>query len=105
MDGVAGSARGGGGDEAEQRRSEKRARKRAAREAKRRKQEEALQGKPCDLCGAMCAKLFRCQIDASGRWRFVCPDCWPSVSGGVTDGNVATHPHYRYGGTWKLFKR
>ena len=49
--------------------------------------------------------LYRCRIDASRAWRFVCPACWPSVSGGVTDGNPATHPWYTYGGTWKHFKR
>ena len=49
--------------------------------------------------------LYRCRIDASRAWRFVCPACWPGVSGGVTDGNRATHPWYAYGGTWKYFKR
>jgi hypothetical protein len=61
--------------------------------------------KPCDLCSKRCPLLYRCQIDASRAWRFVCPACWPRVSGGVTDGNKETHPYYRYGGTWKYFKR
>ena len=61
--------------------------------------------KACDLCAKRQPLLYRCQIDATRAWKFTCPSCWPSVSGGVADGNRATHPHYRYGGTWKYFKR
>ncbi len=61
--------------------------------------------KACDLCAKRQPLLYRCQIDATRAWRFVCPSCWPAVSGGITDGNKETHPHYRYGGTWKYFKR
>jgi hypothetical protein len=61
--------------------------------------------KACDLCAARQPLLYRCQIDATRAWKFCCPSCWPSVSGGIADGNRETHPHYRYGGTWKFFKR
>jgi hypothetical protein len=61
--------------------------------------------KACDLCAKRQPLLYRCQIDATRAWKFCCPSCWPSVSGGITDGNKETHPHYRYGGTWKYFKR
>ena len=44
--------------------------------------------------------LIRCQTDASQVWSLVCDQCWPGVSGGVTDGDLA-HPHYRYGGLWR----
>ena len=30
----------------------------------------------------------------------VCGRCWPTVSGGVPDGD-ADHPHYQYGGLWR----
>ena len=61
--------------------------------------------KACDLCAQRQPLLYRCQIDATRAWKFACPSCWPSVSGGIADGNRETHPHYRYGGTWKYFKR
>ena len=61
--------------------------------------------KECDLCTKRQPLLYRCQIDATRAWKFVCPSCWPGVSGGIADGNRETHPHYRYGGTWKYFKR
>lgn len=61
--------------------------------------------KACDLCAVRQPLLYRCTTDATRAWRFVCPACWPRVSGGVADGNRETHPHYRYGGTWKYFKR
>lgn len=61
--------------------------------------------KACDLCATRQPLLYRCQIDATRAWRFVCPSCWPGVSGGIADGNKETHAHYRYGGTWKFFKR
>lgn len=56
--------------------------------------------KPCDLCSKKVDLLIRCQTDASGVFRMVCGKCWPSVSGGVVDGD-AEHPFYRYGGLWK----
>lgn len=31
----------------------------------------------------------------------VCGKCWPSVSGGVPDGDSSKFPHYQYGGLWK----
>jgi hypothetical protein len=61
--------------------------------------------KACDLCTKRQPLLYRCQIDATRAWKFACPSCWPGVSGGIADGNRETHPHYRYGGTWKYFKR
>jgi hypothetical protein len=61
--------------------------------------------KRCDVCGTERELLYRCTIDSSQAWRFVCAGaCWDSVSGGVADGDAA-HPHYRYGGTWKVLKR
>jgi len=57
--------------------------------------------KPCDVCSKEVDMLIRCTIDATQQYRMVCGTCWPSVSGGVTDGNPHTHPHYNYGGVWK----
>lgn len=56
--------------------------------------------KECSLCIKPVDVLIRCQIDASMKWKMVCNDCWPSVSGGVADGD-ASHPHYKYGGLWR----
>lgn len=56
--------------------------------------------KQCDKCRVFVDKLIRCRIDASRQWRMICDGCWPSVSGGVTDGDDA-HPYYQYGGLWK----
>lgn len=56
--------------------------------------------KKCDLCARGVDLLVRCQIDETLKWKLVCGPCWPSVSGGVVDGDAA-HPHYRYGGLWK----
>lgn len=56
--------------------------------------------KPCDLCSTAVDVLIRCRTDASQVWSLVCDQCWPRVSGGVTDGDLA-HPHYRYGGLWR----
>eukprot|EP00297_Palpitomonas_bilix_P020965 CAMPEP_0113874444 /NCGR_PEP_ID=MMETSP0780_2-20120614/4337_1 /TAXON_ID=652834 /ORGANISM="Palpitomonas bilix" /LENGTH=56 /DNA_ID=CAMNT_0000860217 /DNA_START=104 /DNA_END=271 /DNA_ORIENTATION=+ /assembly_acc=CAM_ASM_000599 len=55
--------------------------------------------KICDLCKEAKDLLYRCRIDKTKKWHFVCKKCWPSVSGGVVDGD-AQHPHYQYGGTW-----
>jgi hypothetical protein len=60
--------------------------------------------RPCHLCAGAHPLLVRCRMDASGAWRFVCGRCWVTVSGGGTDGDAA-HPHYRYGGEWRAFKR
>ncbi|MEW5302153.1 MAG: hypothetical protein WDW36_004961 [Sanguina aurantia] len=60
--------------------------------------------KECDLCSTERDILFRCTVDESQAWKMVCKRCWPGVSGGVSDGDAA-HPHYKYGGTWKLHKR
>ena len=57
--------------------------------------------KSCDLCDKSVDMLIRCTIDATQQYQMVCGTCWPSVSGGVTDGNPHTHPHYNYGGVWK----
>merc|ERR1711865_1225384 len=57
--------------------------------------------KPCDVCSKEVDMLIRCTMDATQQYRMVCGKCWPSVSGGVTDGNPHTHPHYNYGGVWK----
>ncbi|MEM1279534.1 MAG: hypothetical protein AAF827_01695 [Cyanobacteria bacterium P01_D01_bin.6] len=53
--------------------------------------------KHCDRCQTQATVLYRVQIDASGRWQFVCDACWPIVQ---TD-----NPNYVYGGTWKARKR
>lgn len=60
--------------------------------------------KACDLCSTERDILFRCMIDETKAWKMVCKRCWPGVSGGISDGDAA-HPHYHYGGTWKLHKR
>jgi len=57
--------------------------------------------KQCDLCDKSVDMLIRCTMDVTQQYRMVCGKCWPSVSGGVTDGNLQTHPHYHYGGVWK----
>jgi len=57
--------------------------------------------KPCDVCERSVNQLIRCQTDATKIWRMVCTKCWPSVSGGVVDGDLTRFPHYRYGGLWK----
>ena len=56
--------------------------------------------KPCSICAQPRNVLIRCQIDDTGRWKFVCPDtCWQGVSGGA---DAEQNPSfYRYGGTWK----
>lgn len=56
--------------------------------------------KRCDKCRVFADQLIRCRVDASRQWRMICDACWPSVSGGVTDGDDA-HPYYQYGGLWK----
>jgi hypothetical protein len=53
--------------------------------------------KQCDRCQTVATVLYRVQLDASERWQFVCPDCWPQVQ--------QDNPHYTYGGTWKARKR
>lgn len=87
-------------------REDRKAAKSAAKAATREKRDAGgIALKRCDLCGVERELLYRCTVDASQAWRFVCAGaCWNSVSGGVTDGDAA-HPAYRYGGTWKLFKR
>ena len=87
-------------------REDRKAAKAAAKAATRAKRDAGgIALKRCDLCGHERALLYRCTVDASQAWRFVCAGaCWDSVSGGVADG-APSHPHYRYGGTWKLFKR
>ena len=57
--------------------------------------------KPCDLCSKEVDLLVRCTIDESKTYYMVCGKCWPSVSGGVPDGDSSEFPHYQYGGLWK----
>ena len=77
------------------------AKRKSARKAKREgTADPALFSKPCTICNTPSDLLIRCQVDSSKEWNMVCKGCWPSVSGGVTDGD-ADHPHYRYGGLWK----
>lgn len=57
--------------------------------------------KCCTLCNTARGVLVRCQVDATGKWHFVCPGaCWKAVSGGVEDakGLKDEYPYYRYGG-------
>ena len=96
--GAGGSPRGGGKN------SERKAAKKLAKQQARAKREgrapPGAGSKACDLCGQGVDHLIRCQTDKDLAWRMVCLPCWPSVSGGVTDGDAA-HPFYRYGGVWK----
>eukprot|EP00596_Hydrurales_sp_CCMP1899_P010396 CAMPEP_0119053374 /NCGR_PEP_ID=MMETSP1177-20130426/74392_1 /TAXON_ID=2985 /ORGANISM="Ochromonas sp, Strain CCMP1899" /LENGTH=340 /DNA_ID=CAMNT_0007033313 /DNA_START=233 /DNA_END=1255 /DNA_ORIENTATION=- len=66
--------------------------------------------KVCAVCIVDKTHLFRCQWDASKQWKFVCKDCWSTVSGSAStkaplktaDGTPKpANPLYRYGGTWK----
>ena len=84
-----------------------RQRRKAAKKAMKAARREKRQGgaveasrKPCDLCGTPVDMLIRCTVDATQQYRMVCGKCWPSVSGGVPDGDD-DHPHYNYGGVWK----
>ena len=81
--------------------TDRKARKKAIKAQQRAKRSEGGQPKPCGKCGCDVELLIRCQIDADQEWWMVCGKCWPLVSGGVTDGDAA-HPHYRYGGLWKI---
>merc|ERR1712166_272976 len=81
--------------------TDRKARKKAIKAEQRAKRSEGGQPKPCGKCGCDVELLIRCQIDADQEWWMVCGKCWPLVSGGVTDGDAA-HPHYRYGGLWKI---
>jgi hypothetical protein len=56
-----------------------------------------LRVKPCALCGRAADILYRVRQEAGGRWLFVCPTCWPTLS--------TANPDYVYGGTWKAAKR
>ena len=55
------------------------ARKAALKAAKAAKRDAKPALKSCSQCGQEAMKLYRCQVDASGAWVFVCPACWPSV--------------------------
>jgi hypothetical protein len=57
--------------------------------------------KPCDLCFKNVDMLIRCTIDETQKYKMICGKCWPTISGGIPDGNSNTHPYYTYGGLWK----
>ena len=57
--------------------------------------------KLCDLCTKEVDMLIRCTIDETQKYNMVCGKCWPSISGGVVDGDSKSYPYYRYGGVWK----
>lgn len=52
--------------------------------------------KTCDRCQKLSDILDRIQADNSGKWQFVCHDCWQLLS--------KNNPNYIYGGTWKARK-
>jgi len=52
--------------------------------------------KTCDRCQQLSDILYRIQADNSGKWQFVCDDCWQLLS--------QNNPNYVYGGTWKARK-
>ena len=62
------------------RKAARKAAKKAAKAAKQAKRQGAPILKQCCICDKNEMKLFRCQIDESKEWKFVCPACWPSVS-------------------------
>ncbi|OEU12880.1 hypothetical protein FRACYDRAFT_163427, partial [Fragilariopsis cylindrus CCMP1102] len=57
--------------------------------------------KSCQICSTPVDMLIRCTIDETQQYKMICGKCWPSISGGITDGNSNTHPYYNYGGLWK----
>ncbi len=58
----------------------RKAAKAAAKAAKQAKRNAAPSLKSCCVCEETSMKLFRCQIDESKEWKFVCPSCWPKIS-------------------------
>merc|ERR1740130_2682584 len=57
--------------------------------------------KACQICSTPVDMLIRCTIDETQQYKMICGSCWPSISGGIPDGNSKTHPYYNYGGLWK----
>jgi hypothetical protein len=57
--------------------------------------------KSCQICSTPVDMLIRCTIDETQQYKMICGSCWPSISGGIPDGNSKTHPYYNYGGLWK----
>ena len=57
--------------------------------------------KSCQICSTPVDMLIRCTIDETQQYKMICGKCWPSISGGIPDGNSKTHPYYNYGGLWK----
>ena len=55
------------------------ARKAAVKAAKAAKRAGKANLKTCSQCEKEAMKLYRCQVDATATWVFVCPACWPSV--------------------------
>jgi hypothetical protein len=52
--------------------------------------------KLCHRCCLSAPILYRVKHEESGKWIFVCRECWPGVS--------ENNPFYVYGGTWKAQK-
>ncbi|AFZ35393.1 hypothetical protein Sta7437_1835 [Stanieria cyanosphaera PCC 7437] len=53
--------------------------------------------KSCTICNHLVDIRYRIKYQPEGEWVLVCPQCWQQVS--------HDNPNYRYGGTWKAFKK
>ena len=51
----------------------------------------------CFRCDNLFNELYRCKVDESGNWIFLCRSC-------LQDSKV-NNLFYQYGGTWKSEKR
>ena len=55
------------------------------------------ENRKCFRCSKDFKKLFRCIIDSSGNWIFICEFCLES--------SKKDNIFYQYGGTWKSKKK
>ena len=51
----------------------------------------------CLKCSGLKFELFRCKIEKSKSWRFICSSCLIKIK--------AEDSYYQYGGTWKAKKK
>lgn len=51
----------------------------------------------CFKCDNSFSELFRCKLDESGSWFFICKDC--------LNNSKLNSLFYQYGGTWKAKKK
>jgi hypothetical protein len=51
----------------------------------------------CFKCDKLFSELFRCRLDESGNWVFLCKTC--------LDDSKINNLFYQYGGTWKSKKQ